>query len=110
MLFSLDKKKKISLWELILTPDEFLSFLHVSDSAWVLSALLGYKRHTPGKMEHPALSEGQVCLFGLRNYHSILQKFNADVWRMETTHMADQVIVLAKFTRVITVHLDFRLG
>lgn len=82
----------------------------MSDPAGVFFALLGFKRHTLGEMEHPALLEGQVCLLGSRNHRFIHQKVNGNVWRMKTTHMADQVVVLVKFTRAIAVYLDFRWG
>ena len=71
-----------------------------------LVPLLRCEAHTLGQVELPSLLEGQVSLLGIRDLHPILHELDADVWRVEATHMTDQSVWCPIFARVVAIHLN----
>lgn len=77
----------------------------MADSAGVLLSAVWCESNTLGEVELPSLFEGQVCLLGVWDLHTILQELDADVRGVEATHVTDQGVVLPMFPWVTAVHL-----
>lgn len=90
-----------------LTPGVGLGILHVSDAAFVFVTLGGCEGDALGQMKVPALLKGQVGLLGSWNLHIILHQFDVNVWGVEATHVADELVCFVKLPRVTAVNLDF---
>lgn len=89
----------------ICLPGVGLQILQVADSAGVLLSAVWCESNTLGEVELPSLFEGQVCLLGVWDLHTILQELDADVRGVEATHVTDQGVVLPMFPWVTAVHL-----
>lgn len=82
----------------------------MSNFAGVFLSSLWFEGDTLGKVELPALFEGQVSLLGIRENFAILQQINGDIRRVEATHMADQGVLLSILSRKMAVHLNLGTG
>lgn len=77
----------------------------MTDFAGVMLSRLGQEVNKSGQVELPALFEGQVSLFAVRDLHAVLEERDGDVRGVKATHIADQHVGFAVLSRVAAVHL-----
>lgn len=91
-------------------PRIIICVAHVSNFAGVFLSSLWFEGDALGKVELPALFEGQVSLLGIRENFAILQQINGDIRRVEATDMADQGVLLSVLSGKMAVHLNLGTG